>query len=388
IESSRQSWRAIVTVVVAVPMAWLAAAGYLPGSIAVPSVFMALAAFAMATLIGLATGGLFVAARRAAFGTRQIAVAILGAILALGLAAQALAILPGGWAVGETRIHPAWPVVASAEPDVPLRVLWLREPDGEPFAAPGGDPQGVVSAGAASVAYGVTGRGGRSILALSSPAAGTAYTSLERTLQAILAGRVRHGGALLAPFAIGYLVVEPGTLPAAASDRLAEQVDVDLVQRAGGLLLYRNARALPRAVALPPSSVAPARAADLLSPTAIDTGAAAPLRGSGDRWYGQVPQGGLAFVADQFDPDWTSDVGSPFPAFGWALSVEAPAGAASIVFDGRLRWMLQLAGLGVVWVAALWIVRRRSSEEQRVPPRSIGHARAAVARPVTRVPAP
>ncbi|MDQ4006244.1 MAG: hypothetical protein M3135_08110, partial [Actinomycetota bacterium] len=387
IEGGRQSWRALVTVLVGLPLAWLAAAGYLPAPFAVPSAFLALAGFAMAILIGMATGGLFVAARRAAFGTRQIAVALLGAILALGLAAQSLSILPGGWAVGESRILPAWPVVASSAPDLPLRVLWLREPDGEPFAPPGGDPQGVVSAGAASVAYGVTGRGGRSILALGAPASGRAFTSLERSLQAILSARVRHGGALLAPFAIGFLVVEPGTLPPEASDRLAEQVDLDLVQRAGGLLLYRNARALPHASALPASAVGPARTADLLSPTAIDAGAAVPLRGSGGSWTGEVPQGGLALVADEFDADWTSGGGAPFPAFGWALGFEAASGTRSLTFDGRLPWMLQLIGLAVLWAAAMWTVRRRPAEETGTRPRPIGGARPSVDRPATRVPA-
>jgi hypothetical protein len=369
-----------------IPLAWLASAGYLPRFLAAPSVFLAVAAFSLATLIGMATGGLFVSARRAAFGTRQVAAALLGAIVVLGLTAQSLDIMRGRWAVGEDRILAAWDVASSSDPNVSFRVLWLRRPDGERFAAPGGDPQGVVEAGAASVAYGVTGRGGRSILALGSPTGGSAYESLERTLQAILTARVRHGGALLAPFAIGYLVVEPGTLPPAASDRLAEQVDIDLVQRAGGLLLYRNARGLPRAAALPSSSVDPAHGSDLLSPTAIDTGAATPLRGSGDRWSGEVPPGGLAFVADGFDADWTSDGGAPFAAFGWALGFEAPAGVTSIAFGGRMRWTLQLIGLGVLWVAALWIVRRRS-EAPGARPSSIGTSRAAMPRPVTGVPA-
>jgi GT2 family glycosyltransferase len=366
--AARAAWRALIMIVVTVPCAWLAAAGYLPETAAVPSVFLALAAFSMAALVGLATDSLFVSVRRTAFGTRQVVVAVLGIVLGVGIVAQSLSILPGDWAVGEDRVAPAWPVVASSDPAGGFRALWLRRADGRPFAPPGGDPQGVVAAGSASVSYGVTGRGGRSVLAIGTPAAGDAYDALEGALAAILTGRSRHGGALLAPFAVRFVVAQPGTLPPAASSRLADQVDIDLVQRAGGLLLFRNAEALPEAAALPPEAADVLRRDDLLAPTEIDAGVAQPLRGGGDRWTGTAPAGATVLVTDEYHEEWGSGT---FPAFGWALGATSPGGTVDLRYGGRVSWLLQVGGLAVLWLLALWVVRRRPGEEAERRARSV-----------------
>ena len=365
---ARTAWRSLITTVAMVVLAWMAAAGYLPEVAASTPAFLAVAAFSMSSLIGLATASLFVSVRRTAFGTRQVLVAALGAIVGLGVAAQALSVLPGSWAVGGRRIAPAWPVVASSDPSGDFRTLWLRRPDGRPFAPPGGDPQGVVASGAASVAYGVTGRDGRSALAIASPAFGSAYERLEVTLGAILSGRTRHGGSLLAPFAIRYVVAEPGTLPPATASRLADQVDIDLVQRAGGLLLFRNARALPEAAALPGEVAAAARTDELLAPTAIDPGVAQPLQGGGDHWTGAASPGGLVLVSDEYDAGWGTGTTTVFPAFGWALAAESADGTVDLRFGGRVPWLLQLAALVALWISALWVVRRRPSEEAPTRP--------------------
>jgi GT2 family glycosyltransferase len=361
----RAAGRGLAVVVVALPLAWLAAAGYLPTPTDVPTAYLAVAAFSMATLVGAAAGGLVTSTRRAALGARQITVVALGVALVGGLVAQALGMVPGTWGVGERRIAPAWAVI-STDPEAPFRVLWLGPDDGDPLPPPAGDPDGVLTEGA--LAYGVTGPGGRSALRLRLPAEGSAFDSLEDALAAVMSGRIRHGGAALAPFGIRYVVAAPGTLEPYVVERLSQQVDIDLVQREGGLLLYRSAVALPPAVILSGEQAAgAAERTDPLGPTAIPVAATAPLRREGHGWSGTIPgpETGVALISDEFDPGWSGvEAGAdiqPFPAFGWALGFQAGPGELSVDPDG-LPWTLQLIVLAVLWAGALWVVRRRPEE--------------------------
>lgn len=371
--STRAAGRALAVTVVAIPMAWLAAAGYLPVPAEVPTAYLVAAAFSMATLVGTAAGGLVASTRRTAFGASQMAAAALGVILVLGLVAQALGMIPGNWGVGERRISPAWAVV-STDPQVPFRVLWLGRDEGEPFPPPAGDPDGVVAAGGVTLAYGVTGSAGRSVLRLRLPADGPAFDSLENALSAVVSGRIRHGGAALAPFAIRYVVAEPDALDPVTTRRLSQQVDLDLIQREGGLLLYRSAAALPLAAILSGEEAAAAsERTDLLAPTALRGVEPSPLRREGDGWAGTIagPETGLALVTEEFDRGWEGAEGGvsmePFAAFGWALGFRAGPGELTIRPDG-LPWTAQLIALAIIWAAALWAVRRRPEEVAIRPP--------------------
>src|SRR5947208_11710192 len=78
------------------------------------------------------------------------------------------------------------------------------------------------------------------------PSSGTGYGALEAALSQILAGETRHGGALLAPFAIRFVVARSGDLSAAAYRRLARQVDLDQIPTKG-LTIFRDDKAAPLA---------------------------------------------------------------------------------------------------------------------------------------------
>ncbi|HEX2032187.1 MAG TPA: glycosyltransferase family 2 protein, partial [Actinomycetota bacterium] len=337
----RAGWatRALVSAGAAVVLAWLAAAGHLPDVLANPVAYLAGAAFALAAVVALAMPSVVPTIRRSAFGAMQVTVGALVAVLAAGLGLQVVQAALGGWAVGPARVPPAWPVVATADPGTPFRVLWLGSRDGSPFPAPGGAPQGTIESGGTAVAYAVTGRGGRSVLGIGIPAEGPGHEALGRSVGAILSGRLRHGGAALAPMAIRYVVVTPGRLPDATTDRLEDQVDLLPIQRAGGLTIYRNAAALPVAAAVAgEQAVSAARSGSVLAAArlrAADLAALEPAEGPG--WRGSVPErrAGLVAVASQVDGDWrlrTADGQevAPFPAFGWALGFEGPEGATSV----------------------------------------------------------
>lgn len=360
-ERARWAARALLTAAATIPLSWLAGTGYLPPLLANPVAYVVPAAFSLSLLVGLGLRSFVPEVRRTAFGIRQLAVVALASVLALGLAVQLLSALGAGWAVGPRRVPPAWPVVATADRGEPFRVLWLGSPDGTRFQPPGGEAQGIAEAGAASVRYAVTGRAGRSALAVGLPPEGAAYTRLELALEAILSGAIRHGGSLLAPFGIRYVVAGADDLPDAAADRLALQLDLDLVQTAGGMRIWRSASALPVAAILPgEGSLQAARSERLLTTTELDPAEAVALRREpGPSWEGSATPPSVAFLATEFDDRWRIDGQATFPAFGWAVGAEAPL-SVHLRFDGGSVRTLEVVGMALVWGAALWLVLRRS----------------------------
>ena len=375
--ASRQAWQLLVVAMAAIPLAWLAGAGSLPTVMGNASGFLAAAAFSLCLLVALATRTVTRAVRRTAFGGGQLAGAGLGALLVVGLSAQSLSALTGEWAVGEDRVPPAWPLVSSSQPSGSFRVLWLGAATDARFPPPGGTSDGIVEAGGIRVAYGVTGRAGRSMLRIGVPSDGPAFEQVERVLEAVLSGRSRHGGGLLGSMGIRFVVAGEGDLPPALVARLGAQVDLDLAQRAGGLSIYRSARPFPLGGAVPgEAAVDAARSPSLLAPLHIDPAAAVPLSGSGRERRGTIGEPALILVPDEYAPSWRLRAGSaglgagaeglgaraeesaPFPAFGWALGFDTPAGDVVIRYGGQALWTLQLVVLVVLWAIALWVIRR------------------------------
>jgi hypothetical protein len=374
----RRGWasRSLVIAAAGIPLAWLAAAGRLPEPLANPLAYLTPAAFSLSLILALGLTSMGPQVRRASFGGHQLVAVVLVAALTLGLGGQLVRALGGGWAVGERRVPPAWPVVASAGVGSHDRVLWLGPAGRSRFQPPGGEVQGEVRADP-DIGYGVTGPSGRSALAVGLPAEGAAYDRLEEVLRSILSGRVSHGGALLAPFGIRFAVAGQGELAPEAIERLDGQVDMNLVQAAGGMRIYRNAVALPEAGAIAGAeALAAARSGDLLAPVALDPDAVTPMRrDGGPAWQGSPPgaEGSLILVSTSHHPEWALDGdGTSFPAFGWALGFEAPPGAGEleVAFGGQAARTVQIVVLAVLWLAAIWLLvvpdrMRRSSRAGR-----------------------
>jgi len=369
----RQAWRTAVAAGASLLLAWLAAAGRLPGSLANPLAYLAVAGLAFSILVAYAVRG---ERPEAIFGPRHVVFGSMVAIIVIGIGLQSAHALRGAWAVGEDRVPPAWSLIASAEPGVPFRVLWVGRPGGEAFLPPGGTPDGVLEAGHASVRFGVTGRTGRSVFSIGLPAFGAGYEHLERVLGAVLRGEVRHGGALLAPMGIRYVVTGPHDLPADARRRLSQQLDLDLVQRAGGMSVYRNARVLPEAWALPGEQFQVATRSDRLTASARvnPVGAVSLDRLSSASWTGapSLPAPGVVVAATEYSGKWhlqteNGATALPFRAFGWGLGFDAAAGSARILvsFQGQAARSVQIAILGALWAAALWLTRRGAERESR-----------------------
>ncbi|MCD6021386.1 MAG: hypothetical protein K0R20_1096 [Actinomycetia bacterium] len=342
-------------------LSWLAAANYLPSALSNPPAYAALAAVSMAGLIGFGLTSFTGSLRLEAFGLRQVAGGLLAAVLGVGLFLQSVAVMAGTWGVGtpQERIPPAWTVVGGAA-DGPFRVLWLTGDLGGGLPPPAGDPQRRLEAGPATIRYALTDRGGVSVLDIGRPFSGPGPDHLELALREILAGTSRHGGALLAPFGIRFVVAERGALPAAAHDAFHAQVDVNLVP-ASGFVIFRNS------VALPPAASLAVEPADLQILGAADPSTIAMWRRVPATTLERVPGGwdgadvdGTVFVSTEYDAGWElKGVGRrPEVAFGWATRFRAEGEPVRIRHGGSLPARIQVALLTILWLAALWATRK------------------------------
>jgi GT2 family glycosyltransferase len=393
-EDRRWAWRCMLAVAAALPLAWLAAAGRLPEAVGNPVAFLGVAAAAMSLVIGLGIRALLFGLSQEAFGYRQVAVGALTAVLGVGLLLQSADALRGAWSVGENRLPPAWAVVGAAEGE-PFRVLWVGNPGTQAFPPPGGTPDGVVDAGDGSVRYAVTGRAGNTVLEVGLPAHGPGYAALEEALRSVLGGRVRHGGALLSPFGIRFVVAGAGDLPSEAASRLSDQVDLDLIQSAGGLSIFQAARPLPLVAGVGPEAAEAARGSGVLAGTGVALAERAALRPLDGAWQGSIPIEGAGAVlfSTPFDGRWSfsvdGQVARAFRSFGWAQGFTAtfPADRARVEYTGGwLRW-LEIAILGVLWAGSLWVTQIRApAKPQGGGSQPRGSERAASPQPVEAAP--
>jgi hypothetical protein len=313
--------------------------------------------------VGLGLASVLGRLGREAFGLRQIGMGVLVVVLGGGLLLQAASAMVGGWAVGGPEAVPAAWVVVSSDSKGDFNVLWVGADTGSSFVAPGGDPIAVAPDGASSLRYGLTGRTGITALDTGRTITGDGADYLSQALDQILSGSTVNGGALLAPLGVRFVVAQPGDLPSGAAARFDAQVDLDPL-RTSGLVIYRNAAALPPAGVLAANdTVAGIVASD--DPATIQQLPplpAAPLAAVPGGWAGVAPTAGLAVIATEFGPDWRLTSGGaesrPREAFGWSTSFDAPAGTLRVRFTAQWIRTLETIAMALLWVAALWVTRK------------------------------
>jgi len=173
-----------------------------------------------------------------------------------------------------------------------------------------------------------------------------------------------HAGALLAPLGVRFVVSEGGDLPSRVEALLDAQVDLDRLGTTG-LVIYRNA------VALPPAGVLPSARGNRGIVASASLGAiarlsevrAARLVAVPGGWAGVAPSAGIAVVSSELGSGWRLEAGGGAraqarEAFGWAMSFDAPAGAVRVRFGGQWVRTLETIALGLLWAAALWVTRK------------------------------
>jgi GT2 family glycosyltransferase len=356
-----RAWRALMVAVSGTLLAWASAAGVLPAALTNAPAWIAAAAVAESALVAYGLSTLGKGLERQAFGARQLGVAVLAVVLSVGIAAQALQVTFAEWEVRLGGLPPAWPVIAST-PQGPFRILWLGEPDGDRFPAPGGDPISLAEAGERTVRFGLTDRNGVTALDEGRARSGRGYDELHGVLERLLAGGTRHAGALLGPFGVRFVIAEEGDLPQGVAERLSEQLDLDRVP-AGGLTIFRNAAALPTAFVSPNAPVP-----DRSDPAAVEATPAVIARelgGAGASFTGTADAPGHVVVTQQLDAGWrvenAGEVLSPFPGYGWAIAAPVQAGTIAVRFTDQWVRTVELFLLALLWGIALWVTRKPGS---------------------------
>jgi len=356
-----RAWRALVVAVSGTLLAWASVAGVLPAALTNAPAWIAAAAVAESALVAYGLSTLGKGLERQAFGARQLGVAVLAVVLSVGIAAQALQVTFAEWEVRLGGLPPAWPVIAST-PQGPFRILWLGEPDGDRFPAPGGDPISLAEAGERTVRFGLTDRNGVTALDEGRARSGRGYDELHGVLERLLAGGTRHAGALLGPFGVRFVIAEEGDLPQGVAERLSEQLDLDRVP-AGGLTIFRNAAALPTAFVSPNAPVP-----DRSDPAAVEATPAVIARelgGAGASFTGTADAPGHVVVTQQLDAGWrvenAGEVLSPFPGYGWAIAAPVQAGTIAVRFTDQWVRTVELFLLALLWGIALWVTRKPGS---------------------------
>jgi hypothetical protein len=346
-------------------LADLAGAGYLPLAVSNPLAYVAVATFAFALLVGLGLAHLTTGVARQAFGHRQLGGALMAIVLGVGLLGQAYQAARGGWAVGgPDRLPTAYSAVAAGAQS--YRLLWLGAWTGAELPPPGGIPDGRVAAGSDSVRFAVTSASGQSALDTGRASFGPGYDALRSALVTILSGDTRHGGALLAPFGVRFVLARTNDLTPDLVGRLAAQLDMDQLPEQG-LTIFRNERSVPIAAQVFGSAWSRAAMANGVG-DAVELPRPRPLvlPADGDLYRGAtgVP-GSIVYLGDQLAGHWSmtargSPPRSPHRAFGWAMAWPAiPAGAELSVRSGRSGVRtFEIVLLAVLWAGALWATRR------------------------------
>jgi GT2 family glycosyltransferase len=358
--------RAALTAAGGLGLAWLSAAGYLPAALSNQVVYVSLVAASEARLIGYGVASLAGGVGGESFGWRQIGAAGLTAVLVAGLSLQAVVAMVGGWAWGGPEaIPPAWAVVADRSAD-DFRVLWLGDDLGLSFPAPGGDAAGIVDAGANSVRFALTDRDGITILDTGRSMTGPGTDDLRAALVSLVSGGTRHGGALLGPLGVRYVVALDGDLPPGVRTALGAQLDLDAVPT-DELVIFRNAHALPPAAfTTDPTTVRLAASADPQEIQGLDDRAAQPATVVPGGWDASGPPGATLLIASERVSGFQADDGSGASvavdtAFGWATRAQMPGGEVHIRDADQWIRTASVWVLAVLWAAALWITRKPGS---------------------------
>jgi GT2 family glycosyltransferase len=358
------AFRAALTATAGLGLAWFASAGYLPGWAANAEVYLALAAVSEAFIVGFGLASVLGGLGRESFGLRQVGTGLLAIVLGGGLLLQSLSAMVGGWSVGGPEaLPPAWALVTSSATG-DFRVLWVGADTGRRFVAPGGDPVDVATGRTTSLRFGLTDQTGVSALDVGRAVTGGGAGYMRSAVDQILSGATVHGGALLAPLGVRFVVAEHGDLPEEAEALLDAQVDLDRVGTSG-LTIFRNSAAIPPAAILPANEqVAQAVGSDDLGQIArLPSPRAGRLTAVSGGWAGVSAVVGIAVVSTEFSSEWRAEIPDgnavgPREAFGWSTSFEVPKGPVRIRFMGQWVRTFETLALGLLWAAALWVTRK------------------------------
>ena len=340
-------------------LAWAVSRG-VPWIAPRPALPLALAAVAIALLVGIAAEGIVPSLSARSLGVFHL---VFGSLAVFGMLAGATGIgfLAGGHYRGLTRAGDLVPAFFTSERSQlgDFAVLWVN-----------GD--------AGHLRVDLSSPTGESALTYSARRANGGERYLETVVASVLARRTEQGGRLLAPLGVRYVVLRSGV------DRDVEraferQVDMRFAQRFRGSEIVANDAWLPVAGAVSSlrwvavSRVPEGSAAAAAAGAPTDPGRAGALRERGPgRFEGDVATTARSLLlAQEFSRRWNATSGTasidPTPSFGWGTSFQLTGSGArhlDVRWQGQSvhRLAILVEFLILVVVGAAW--SRRAARER------------------------
>lgn len=343
----------------AVLLAWAVSRG-VPWIAARPSLPLAVAAVAVALLIGAAAEGLPPALSTRSFGAFHIGFGALS-LFAVAAAVVGVGFLARGDYHGLTRAGALAPAFFESERRQlgDYRVLWIAGADRDLRAD-------------------LSVSGGETFLTYQTRRTGGGERYLESALASILARRTEQAGRLLAPLGVRYIVLRSELDPRVVS-AFAGQIDVRFVQRFRGTQILSNESWLPIGAGVSSAQwIAASGAAPSSAPTAAAAAPLDPGRAGGLRVIrpgllaGRTAAGARAlFLAEEFSGRWRAETNGrtirPARSFGWATAFpigERDVGTVTLRWRGQGRHTFALLGetLLILLFAGVW--SRQAAKER------------------------
>ncbi|MCU1358479.1 MAG: hypothetical protein JWM89_3897 [Acidimicrobiales bacterium] len=379
--SWRLEWavRAWVIVLAGWAVLWASQEGKLPVGLPAAEVVLAPVAAALALAAALGLSAFETDLRAYRFGWRQL----LSVFAALGVLLGALplgsGLIEGRWQMPAEDFRASLDDLLTTRGRAPYRVVWVGDPELLPAAGWRYDDQ---------VAYTSTDRGVPTVLdRFGGPPPGATHLMAD-ALHLAQDGKTSRLGRLLGPMGVRYIVIQsrlsPSSTsvtgqrrpPAALTDRLAQQLDLEQVPVIEGLLVYRNTAWVPSRAVLPPRDTDPSSYTDAIGEDLRGARTALPHEVGDSGASGLVPAAGDLLVASTADPGWQLKVDGVVTArttaYGWANQFSVGrAGEGSLSYRTPLGRRAATAGQLVLWILVVWVWRRARRKEKRVPAREV-----------------
>ena len=364
----RASWAirgcAIATVFLAV--AWADGRGWLPRPFAMPELFLASAAAAIALAVSMGGAAVDLDVRSARLTLRQ-PLAFLSSVAVVVAAVPMIGGMAGGrWHLPRLDFDRTFTFLSAPPEEGRFRVLWL------------GDPRALPLRGwwlNDGLSYAVS-SGGRPDIAALWPGTPSRATRLIRDMVEIAGdGRTDRLGRLLAPMAIRYVVVPVRSAPAASNatalpvpdtliSALGSQLDLRKVDIDDALYVYENTAWIPARAVLSPGAAAASAESDPAALAATDLGTSTPVLPGGSATNGRGPvPAGIMYLAQASSARWRLQVDGTSvarrPAFGWANAFTVPVpGQARLSYRTPLTRRFALLGQLVAWLVVVGVLVR------------------------------
>lgn len=329
------------------------------------------AGLALTAALGLASFDIDLRAYR--FGWRQVisVTAALGVVL--GAAPLAAGLLDGRWRMPSRDHLTALEDLVTVDGDRPAqRVLWVGDPELLPVSGWRYDDD---------VAYAATDRGVPSVLDRLPGAPPGSTPLLADALRLAEDGRTDRLGHVLAPMGIEYVVITSRLAPSSTTitgqrmppesltDTLAQQLDLEEIPVADGLIVYRNVASPGQRAVLPEregqrdhfTEAVRDELAEAVPALVHDDG---PVGASGE-----VPEAGDVLISQTHDSGWQLRVdGVPVARrldYGWTSTfTTSRTGPAELTYSTPFTHRAASIGQLVLWAVVI-VVRRSVRRRER-----------------------